>query len=343
VTRAQIYRVIFTLAGLYNIVFGLWAALFPDAFFRLIDLGAPSHPAIWACLGMVIGLYGLVYLQVAFTDPERRRSALAFGGRRVDFDVTRFLIALGLLGKILGPIGFVIAVRHRELPVRMLSLLVFDDMIWWAPFGLYLIDDTAVAAWIRRRAPEICAVVHLAAAVATLVWIRGGSEAVADSSHRAAFIATHTGTWRAGWVLWMIAAVTLVGFCCWWAVRSHKRPLAVAALGVAFAALAADFFADSLFIGWMPDRYTGVARATTFVSEVVANGLYSVAGAMLMFASRMPTTFLFWGWSVWLAGFALAACGAARWDTGIVAASAILLTLFIPWVWLASRRIEDAT
>ncbi len=332
------------MAGVYNIVFGLWAALFPQAVFRLLDLGAPSHPGIWACVGMVVGLYGLVYLQVAFTDPARRRSALVMGTgpntRRVEYDFTRFLIALGLLGKILGPIGFVLAVAHRELPVRMLSLLVFDDVIWWAPFALYLIDDTAIADSIRRRAPRTCAVVHVVTALATLLWIRGGSEAVADPGARAAFIAGHVATWRAGWTLWMIAAVTLVGFYCWWASRSDKPRLAGAALGVAFAAIAADFFADALFIAWMPDRYADVARVTTFVSEVVANGLYSVAGAMLMLASpRMPAAFRLWGWSIWLSGFAMAAFGAVPWDPGIVGASAVLLALFIPWVWLADGRI----
>lgn len=342
-SRAAIYRFIFTLAGLYNIAFGLWAALFPRAFFRLIDLGEPSHPGIWACLGMVVGLYGLVYLQVAFTDPARRRSVVTLGNRRVEYDVTRFLIALGLIGKVLGPIGFVIAVQAGEFPVRLLSLLVFDDLIWWAPFAFYLFDDTALAGAIRRRAPQICAVVHAGTAAATLLWIRGGSEAV-DPNERAAFIAAHVVTWRAGWILWMAAAVTLAGFLCWWAARAAKPRLALAALGVAFAGLAADFLADSLFIGWMPDRYAAVAGVTTFVSEVVANGLYSVAGALLMLASaRMPAAFRLWGWSVWIAGFALAASGALRWDAGIVAASAILLTLFIPWVWLAARHIQEPT
>ena len=292
---------------------------------------------------MVVGLYGLVYLQVAFTDPARRRSVLTVGRRRIDYDFTRFLIAVGLIGKTLGPIGFVIAVYHRELPLRMLSLLVFDDVIWWPAFMLYLVDDTAIAGWLRRRAPEICAGVHVVTAAATLLWIRGGSEAVADRSERAAFIAAHAAAWRAGWTLWMAAAVTLVGFFCWWAARCARPGLARAALGVAFTGLAADFFADSLFIGWMPDRYADVARVTTVVSEVVANGLYSVAGAMLMLASaRMPRGFRRWGWSIWLCGGALAAFGARPWDTGIVATSAILLALFIPWVGLAGRRIEVA-
>ena len=57
VSRSQIYRVIFFLAGAYNIAVGLWATLAPRALFDVLDLGEPSHPVIWACLGMVIGLY----------------------------------------------------------------------------------------------------------------------------------------------------------------------------------------------------------------------------------------------------------------------------------------------
>jgi hypothetical protein len=225
----------------------------------------------------------------------------------------------------------------------MLSLIVFDDVIWWAPFLLSVIDDTAIAARIRRDAPHICAVVHAATAAATLLWIRGGSEAVADPSGRAAFIGSHVATWRVAWTLWMFSAVTVVGFFGWWAARTIKPRLAAAALGVAFAGIGADFLADSLFIGWMPDRYADVVRFTMFVSEVVANGLYSAAGAMLMRASAsLPPAFRFWGWSIWIAGFALAACGAIRWNTGIVVTSALLIALFIPWVWLAGRRIGEA-
>jgi hypothetical protein len=340
VTRAGIYRIVFTLAGAYNIAFGSWAALAPRAFFRILDLGEPSHPAVWACLGMVVGLYGLIYLQIAFTDPERGPSTLVAGNRRVDYDVGRLLAAIGLAGKILGPIGFVIAVRRGELPMRMLSLLVWNDLIWWAPFAMYLADGTSSAATIRRRAPQICAAVHVAAAVATLVWIREGSEAVREPAARAAYIASHASTWTAAWMIWMAAGVTLVGFFCWWAVRAARRRLATLALAAAFAGLAVDLFADSLFAAWTIDRYAAVARATTFLSEVVANGLYSIAGALLMIASPpMVAGFAAWGWSIWLAGLALAVFGALRWDAGIVLSSGVLLALFIPWVWLAARRI----
>lgn len=341
VERQQIYRLIFTLAGFYNIAFGLWAALFPRAIFRLLDLGEPSHPAIWACLGMVVGLYGLLYLQVAFTDQAHRRSALRIGSRRIDYDFTRALIALGLAGKILGPLGFVVAMQRGDFPPRLLSLLVFNDLVWWPAFALYLLDDSKVAVWIYRHAPRICSVAHLIAAVATALWISGGSEAVADPRDRVAFIAGHVARWRTGWILWMFAAATLVGFLCWWAARSRSALLASAALSVAFAGIAADYFADALFIGWMPEHYLELASIATFISEVVANGLYSIAGALLMLATpRMRARIRYWGWAVWLSGFALAGSRVLRSDHGIVASSALLLALVTPWVWIAGREID---
>jgi hypothetical protein len=342
VNRDQIYRVIFVLAGVYNILIGLWAALAPGALFVALDLGPPSHPGIWACLGMVIGLYGLLYLAVAFTDPARRRSAFTIAGRRVEYDFTRLLIGIGLAGKILGPIGFALAVNSGELPLRMIPLVALDDLIWWAPFAMYLIEGTPLAEALARQAPRISAVVHVVAAVATLAWLRGGSEAEPDPAARAAYIAANAATWQAAWFIWMIAGVTLIGFYCWWAARSRKPGLARIALVVGSAGLIADFLADALFIGWFPERYASVALFTTVVSEVVANGLYTTAGVLLMLASApMRPWFRLWGWVVWFEGYALAVAGAMRWDMAIVASSGILLATFIPWVWLANRHLDE--
>jgi hypothetical protein len=341
VSRAQIYRVIFVLAGTYNVVIGLWAALAPRALFEALDLGAPSHPLIWACLGMVIGLYGLIYLQVAFTDPKRRSSALIIAGHRVEYDVTRFLIGIGLVGKILGPIGFVLAVQNGELPLRMMPLIALDDLVWWVPFTMYLVDGTRVADVLGRQAPRVCSAVHLVAACSTLTWISGGSEAESDPIARAAYITDNVLTWRAAWLIWMIAAISLGGFFCWWAARSSRPRLALVALVVGCLGIVADFFADALFIGWFPERYASHATFVTIVSEVVANGLYSIAGTILMLASApMRPMFRTLGWAVWLAGFGLAFAGATRTDGAIVISSALLLTTFIPWVWLANRFLD---
>jgi hypothetical protein len=185
-------------------------------------------------------------------------------------------------------------------------------------------------------------VVHIAAAAVTLAWIRGGSEAEPDSIARASYIADHATTWRLAWFVWMIAAISLIGFYSWWAAKSARPRLALTALFFGFAGIAVDFFADALFIGWIPESYATYAQFTTTMSEVVANGLYSVAGIILMFASPpMRPWFRAWGWTVWMAGIALSIAGALRWNEAIVVASALLLTTFIPWVWLASRLIEE--
>jgi hypothetical protein len=49
-----------------------------------------------------------------------------------------------------------------------------------------------------------------------------------------------------------------------------------------------------------------------------------------------------WGWTVWLAGFALAISGAMRWDAAIVTTSGLLMATFIPWVWLANRFLDES-
>ena len=91
--RARMYRLIFALAAAYNMAFGLWAALSPYSFFHLFDLEAPRYPSIWSCLGMVVGLYVATYAYAAMR-LERAKP----------------LIAIGLVSKLLGPAGWVVAV-----------------------------------------------------------------------------------------------------------------------------------------------------------------------------------------------------------------------------------------
>src|SRR5580765_4794688 len=138
--RARLYRMIFAAAAAYNVAFGLWAALTPLSFFAFFDLAPPAYPSIWACLGMVIGLYGVGY---------------AYAAARLDRAAP--FIAIGLLGKLLGPAGWILTVRSGEWPVRTLTLILFNDLIWWLPFSLFLLDGTRVAAALRRRAPAACA------------------------------------------------------------------------------------------------------------------------------------------------------------------------------------------
>ncbi len=123
----RIFRITFFLAGCYNLAFGLWAGFFPLRFFELFDIPPPRYPEIWACLGMVVGVYGLLYWQAAW----KLENGWA-------------IIAVGLLGKVLGPIGMVMSVS-QQWPLRLAMLNVFNDAIWWLPFSLFLIRGTMFA------------------------------------------------------------------------------------------------------------------------------------------------------------------------------------------------------
>jgi len=124
--RRGLHRVTFALAAVYNVSWGIYAAIDPQWLFRFSGLPPMQHPAIFACLGMVIGVYGLLYADVA---------------RRPEAGVA--VAAVGLLGKILGPSGLTVMIASGEWPLRTVVLCLPNDVIWWLPFTLYLWDARA--------------------------------------------------------------------------------------------------------------------------------------------------------------------------------------------------------
>jgi hypothetical protein len=63
--RRRQHQVVFVAAGVWNLAWGVRTALRPETFYRTAGLPAPKRPEIAACLGMVIALYGILYLDVA--------------------------------------------------------------------------------------------------------------------------------------------------------------------------------------------------------------------------------------------------------------------------------------
>ncbi len=124
----KFHRIVFVAAGLYNMGWGIYTVIDPQWLFKFAGMPPANYPAIFACLGMVVGLYGLVYFEVA-RQPER-------GWR---------LAAVGLIGKVLGPIGLLQLIWSGAWPASTAILSITNDLIWWVPFGLYLYD-----AWESR-------------------------------------------------------------------------------------------------------------------------------------------------------------------------------------------------
>lgn len=117
----QLYRTVFAAAGIYNLAWGSWTALHPTSFYNAAAIPIPHHPEVAGVLGMVIGLYGLLYLDVA------RRPEHGW-----------LIAAVGLLGKIAGPAALVLHISAGNWPPDGLVIIAFNDLIWWAPFAAYL-------------------------------------------------------------------------------------------------------------------------------------------------------------------------------------------------------------
>src|ERR1700674_5515539 len=131
----RMFRITFALAGAYNLAFGIWAGFWPLEFFEIFGIAPPRYPAIWACLGMVVGVYGLLYWHAAWK-PENARP----------------IIAVGLLGKVLGPIGMLFSLSD-QWPPRLAMLNVYNDVIWWLPFTLFLLRGGRLAKQLVPLAP----------------------------------------------------------------------------------------------------------------------------------------------------------------------------------------------
>jgi hypothetical protein len=132
IPRRNFHRLVFLAAGIYNIAWGVYSAYDPQWLFRFSGLPPLKHPAVFACLGMVVGLYGIIYFEIARA-PERGW----------------LLAAVGLFGKILGPVGLAVLIWQGTWPKSTIILCATNDLIWWIPFGLYLHD--AWPAFVMSR------------------------------------------------------------------------------------------------------------------------------------------------------------------------------------------------
>ena len=116
------------LAGIYNVVWGAVVVISPRFVFELAGVSGEMMPnavglAIWQCVGMIVGVYGVGYIAAA-TNPLRHWP----------------IVLVGLLGKIFGPIGYVYsAFVTKNFPTEFWWTIVTNDLIWWVPFGAILI------------------------------------------------------------------------------------------------------------------------------------------------------------------------------------------------------------
>lgn len=114
------------LAGIYNVLWGAAVVLLPTTTLGLLmdsEQITGTVVVFWQCIGMIVGVYGVGYW-VAANEPLRHWP----------------IVLVGLLGKLFGPAGFVDAVLLREVLDPSFGItIIFNDLIWWAPFFLMLL------------------------------------------------------------------------------------------------------------------------------------------------------------------------------------------------------------
>ena len=84
-------------AGVYNLAWGGLTVLWPGWLFTATGMEPPRYPFIWQCVGMIVGVYGIGYLAAA-GDPARHWP----------------IVLVGFLGKIFGPLGYLMGSRSRD-------------------------------------------------------------------------------------------------------------------------------------------------------------------------------------------------------------------------------------
>lgn len=126
-------KLILRIAAMVNILFGIYAVLFPHHYFEWCGMDTPNYPQLWQCLGMVSAILGIGFWLVSF-DPLKHWP----------------LVLIGLLYKIFSTLAFLLSIGQGLFPWKFGTVLLVNDIIWWIPFGYILTQ-----AIYRARIPVL--------------------------------------------------------------------------------------------------------------------------------------------------------------------------------------------
>lgn len=191
---------------------------------------------------------------------------------------------------------------------------------------------------VKWRVALVCSVVTGAAAI-LLATVLAPGVSLTPAASNATYVAEHLGVWRVGWAVWIAAALSLLAFFWWWGARIGWPAIARVAVAVAAVGVVADVVAETQLIAWAPGGSFDIGGPLR-LSGIVANGLYSVAGALLTLRTNaLPRWLRTWSWAIWLLGIALAIAAAMSSDAASEVVTAALFALFVPWLVVFGRRI----
>jgi hypothetical protein len=127
----KFYKNFFAAAAIYNIFWGCVIIMYPDLMFASFDIPPVNYPFLVSGIGMFVGVYGYGYWVVSrnlYQYPQ--------------------LVVIGLMGKVLGPIGWAYHVYLGDVPLETMWVNVFNDFIWIPFFITYLI-------WHKKQSEKL--------------------------------------------------------------------------------------------------------------------------------------------------------------------------------------------
>lgn len=176
-----------------------------------------------------------------------------------------------------------------------------------------------------------------------ILFLREGLPGFAEEQRLAAM---QRAGWAAGWMLWHVAAFSLVALYAVLALR-FKGILSITAVAAATAGLALDIGCEAKYIGVLPhlrgEEFARLDRELEVLIGYAANGLYTAGFALLVIAGWrvLPKVALALSGVVTGAGVALALAslrGDARMET---VTSAVLFSSLIVWLALIARWLQS--
>lgn len=126
------YRPWLIAAAVYNLAWGSLTILAPTAIWDIAGVPSPSYLGVWQVTGMFVLLFGVAYWWAARSPFEHRH-----------------LVVIGLIGKVLGPIGFAWSLAVGDLPLAFGLIIVTNDLIWLPAFILFARDAARLSGGWR--------------------------------------------------------------------------------------------------------------------------------------------------------------------------------------------------
>jgi len=122
------------LASLQCLFWGPFIILTPEISGRVYGFGKPlTDVFLWQGSGLIIFLFGIGYL-IASNDPFRHW----------------LMVLIGLLAKVLGPVGMLWSVLTGQVSSDVLRLIPLHDLLWWIPFTMIVLLRNSYAGAALR-------------------------------------------------------------------------------------------------------------------------------------------------------------------------------------------------